>query len=440
MEIAVTVVVFVDVDVAVALLHLAGAGGDDVDAAPGGVGDEVHAVRDCLVHGLDVLAEVVDAVAVVELAVLAALVDGTEAVLHDHDGHLVAVPDLIEAPAQAFRVDGPAPIGLLEVRVGHAHDHVAAALRDRRIGGDAVGHVVAVGVHVHGALAQDGLVAVEHGHVDLVVGKVAQGITGIVTAALHVRAEPGADLQLLLGGEHVRRRAGVGVDGRATTDHAADHILRVNLVREFDGKSAREELMVQRGIDGGQLVLVVGGRKAHGHDVLLGQDAARDEGAEAAVLQHVDLVEGEPVLHQALVLGEDGTAQVEEEVDAAAVRPAVVLLGEAHGDLVVADGDERLDAPLLALREHGTIELDACLVGLGLVAHWIEAAPVDGRAEDLHAHLAEELDVLLVVPVEVDRLVARIVGVRVDDAGIGARTVDRPARQVVLDALALAVS
>ena len=37
-------VVLVDVDEAVALFHLAGAGGDEVDGAPGAVVDEVDAV------------------------------------------------------------------------------------------------------------------------------------------------------------------------------------------------------------------------------------------------------------------------------------------------------------------------------------------------------------------------------------------------------------
>ena len=43
-ERSLALVVLVDVDEAVALFHLAGAGGDEVDGAPGAVVDEVDAV------------------------------------------------------------------------------------------------------------------------------------------------------------------------------------------------------------------------------------------------------------------------------------------------------------------------------------------------------------------------------------------------------------
>ena len=175
-------------------------------------------------------------------------------------------------------------------------------------------------------------------------------------------------------------------------------------------------------------------------DILLGQDATRNQRTHAAVLQDVDLVEGEPVAHEALVLGEDRAAQVEVEVHAATVHPAVVLLAQPHGDLVVRDGDQGLDAVVAAALEHVPVELDARLVGLVLVAHREDAAPVDGGAEDLHAHLAEELDVLAIVMIEVDALVAGIVLLRVDDTRVHARGAHGTTLEMVFDARALAAS
>src|SRR5699024_1572844 len=98
-QIAGAVVELVDVDEAVALGHLAGAGGYQVEAAPGGVAHQVHAVLDGRGHLGDVLAQVVDAVAVVDLAVGVLDVLGAQAVFHHHDGDAVAVVDLLQGVA-----------------------------------------------------------------------------------------------------------------------------------------------------------------------------------------------------------------------------------------------------------------------------------------------------------------------------------------------------
>src|SRR5699024_5872953 len=126
-----------------------------VDAAPGGVAHQVHAVLDGLGHLGDVLAQVVDAVAVVDLAVGVLDVLGAQAVFHHHDGDAVAVVDLLQGVAQAHGVDLPAPVRSLQVGVLHAAQHVAADLLGVVGGGDAGGHIVAQGVEVHRALAQD---------------------------------------------------------------------------------------------------------------------------------------------------------------------------------------------------------------------------------------------------------------------------------------------
>ena len=120
------------------------------------------------------------------------------------------------------------------------------------------------------------------------------------------------------------------------------------------------------------------------------------------VQNHIDLVEGEPVLHQALVAGEDRGREVLVEVDELAVAPAAVLLDEVNRAVEVRDGHERLDAVRLALAEYILVEGQASLVGLGLITVGEDAAPRQAHAEGLKPHLGKEGDVLLVVVVEID--------------------------------------
>ena len=70
----------------------------------------------------------------------------------------------------------------------------------------------------------------------------------------------------------------------------------------------------------------------------------------------------------------------------------------------MADGDQRLDAVLVALVEEGVVERQTLFVRLGIVAIGQDAGPRDGQAVALEAHLGEEGDVLFEVVVHVDGL------------------------------------
>ena len=160
-------------------------------------------------------------------------------------------------------------------------------------------------------------------------------------------------------------------------------------------------------------------------------DAAGQEG----LMEHgVDLVEGEPVLDPLAIALEQGAGVALEEADEAAVGPAVVGAGQVERGLVVADGDQRLDAVLLELVEDPVVEGQPLLVGLGLVTEREDAAPGDGEAEDLEAHLRQQGDVLGVTVVEVDGLELEVVRC----GGLGGRGQDAPGHDV-LDGQALAV-
>ena len=167
------------------------------------------------------------------------------------------------------------------------------------------------------------------------------------------------------------------------------------------------------------------------------QDAG-DDGTEG-MHEGVDLVEREPVAHEAAVLDKERLAVARVEVDELSVRPAAVGLGKVIGQLVVGDGHERLDAMGAALLEHAPVELDAGAIGLLVIPLRVDAGPVDREPIDLESHLGEKGDVLLVAMVVVDRLVRRVRETGLDLVGESARHPTAARREVILNARTLAV-
>ena len=55
----------------------------------------------------------------------------------------------------------------------------------------------------------------------------------------------------------------------------------------------------------------------------------------------IDLVEGEPVMHLALVAIENRLAVMQVIIDQAAIHPAIEVLGQIKRIFIVADGDKR---------------------------------------------------------------------------------------------------
>ena len=96
-----------------------------------------------------------------------------------------------------------------------------------------------------------------------------------------------------------------------------------------------------------------------------------------------------------------------------------------------------LDALLATGLEHAAVELHARLIGLRLIAVGEDAAPVDGHAVALEAHLAKELDVIQVVMVHVHGLVAGVMTALEDAVGDVARLAHRAAGHDVRHAQAL---
>ena len=334
------------------------------------------------------LAQVVDAVVVVDGAVLLDNVLGAQTVLDHKQRLLVTVVQIVEGDAEAQRIDGPAPLALLQVGVLSTGEGVALGLLDLGVVGTgrATGAVVAKADEVDGVVGQNLAVLVGHAHVDTQTLKLLDSVGRVIAAALNVDKEV-VVLVVELRLAHVARAAAVGVV-RAGSEHAADLNLGVDLVSNLGSPSAGDKLVVGGQILDGLLVLALLKDQAGTH--------------KRQVQDHVDLVKGEPVLHQALVAGEDRGREVLVEVDELAVAPAAVLLDEMDGAVEVRDGHERLDAMLLALAEHVLVKGQAGLVGLGLIAVGEDAGPGQAHAEGLKAHLGKEGDVLLVAMVKID--------------------------------------
>ena len=171
----------------------------------------------------------------------------------------------------------------------------------------------------------------------------------------------------------------------------------------LDHQRAGHQLMVQRLIAGLQHLVR---RDPAGDDARRGEGMADDA---------VHLVEGQPVFDEVLIPHKADMAELGEAVDDPAIHPAVVLGGQGQRHLVVAQGDQRLDAQTAHLGEKVLIELQAFLVGFGLLAGGEDPGPGDGDPQHGKAHLGKEGEVLLVVMVEVDTPafgVGRVAGVR----------------------------
>ena len=204
------------------------------------------------------------------------------------------------------------------------------------VGTHGAGHVVAKGVEIDLAVGNILQVAVLHHELDVIIGPEALGIERILAAHLHVGAVPVHGIHLLLRGEHVGRIARGGI-GKDEAIHVAHLKLRVVLVGIAHDTAAGHELVMKglhtglrRGVD----------RRSRALKAL---DHAGLKEVAHVLSTAVDLVEGEPELDLVLIAVEDGLAVLLKEADELAARPAVVLLDQMIGHLVVRQGHERLD-------------------------------------------------------------------------------------------------
>ena len=335
-------------------------------------------------------AQVVDAVVVLYLPLLVHFVHRPQAVFHQEERLLVAIVQGVEGDAKAQGIDTPAPLAHLDVGIAQGLDHVGLAGVARiHVGGGAAGGVVAEGDEIHG-VPEDLVIFRPLHQSDPLVTKHPLRIGRIGAPGLHVDEEEVLPI-FLEGGPDVGGLAGVGVEV-APRQHAAHLVGRVHFVGDPGRQGAGHQLVV------GDLIL---------HLILvLPLLEHQPRPGEGAVQQDVDLVEGEPVLHQAVELLEAGAGVAGEKLHHLAVAPGAVLGHQVHGHIEVAQGHQGLDVVLSALLEHRTVEGDALGIGLALVPPGVETGPGDGGAKHGEAHLGHQGDVLPIAVIEVDGPVA----------------------------------
>ena len=103
------------------------------------------------------------------------------------------------------------------------------------------------------------------------------------------------------------------------------------------------------------------------------------------------------------------------------------------------EGHERLNIVSAQAVENAVVEGEAGLVGLSIVAVGEDAAPGDGHAEHVEAHLGEQRDVFLVVMVEVDAVMIGVEAVGVDVDCNLTRLLVAAAQEMVVDGRTAAV-
>ncbi|CZY57830.1 Uncharacterised protein [Enterobacter hormaechei] len=338
------------------------------------------------------LAQVADAVVVVDLAVFINDVLRPEAVFHQEQRLLVAVVHHVHGDAQAERVNAPAPFAHLNVWVTQGLNDVRRAGVARvHVRRRAARGVIAERDIVDGVFQQFIVARVFHNH-HAFFAEHAGGVGRIAAARLHVDKEQVLAV-FLQRHPHVFRLAGVRVE-IAARQHAANLVFRVHLVGNFGRQRARHQLVV-RGLVF-HLIFVFPFLK---HQPRAG---------ERAVQHDVDFVEGQPVFHQPVKRLEAGAGVAGKEIHHLTVAPGAVLRHQVHRHVEVAERDQRLDVVLFALLEHRAVEGNAFLIRQRFVAVRVEAAPGNRGAEHRKAHLRHQGDVFFVAMVKINRLVARV--------------------------------
>ena len=289
-------------------------------------------------------------------------------------------------------IDDPAPIGSSEIGVAGAAEEAVFVRVGLVLCGDGAVRVVAEGHEVDCILTEDLAVVAFEG--DCEAGSLVffEQVGRILAKNLNVDqsvVDPVLGLRL----EHVLGAAGGGVNG-AGGHHAADLVVRIDLVTDFGGPGAGDELVMGGGV--GDLTAVL---------ALIKADARAHEGQ---VVEDIDFIEGQPVVDEALELSEEGRHKALVEVDHLAAAPPAVFFDQVDRAVKMGDRDKRLDVVLAALLEEFAVEFDSFAVGLDLVAVRVDSGPGNRKAVDREAHFGEEFDIFFEMVVHIDAFFGRV--------------------------------
>ncbi|CCJ89732.1 hypothetical protein BN132_1660 [Cronobacter turicensis 564] len=414
----------VHINKAVAFAVLAGGERNAVDAAPRRVAQQIHAViRHRFHHLLNVGAQIIDAVIVINAAVRFHIVISAKAIFHDEQRLLITLVKLTQRVTQADRVNLPAPVRRFHMRVWHATLKTAERIAATAFGFNGVGHVIAETQIIAAAFTQNRIIARFHLDVKAATLPLVQHVRRVIATQLHI----GKHITLahrFLRIHHVFGLAGERVE-RHHRQHAADFHHRVNTMADFHRHGACHELMMQHLVHRLFRVVVLGVDDA-------GTAVAKQRRAPVALV--IDLIKGHPVFDLIFVALEHHLGEADKEIHHFAVRPAAILLHQMQRHFKVREGNYRLNVVFQQLIKHIVIELEPRFIGLRLIAVGENSRPGDRRAETLKAHFGEEFNIFFIMSVKIDGFMVRVIFARHDALRNFTRYAMRAAGQHVTNA------
>ena len=369
------------------------------------------------------LRQILDAVIVVDFAVLIDGIGSAKAVLHNEQRDLIAVIELIAGDPKPERVDLPAPFAGFQIRIPERIENVSrdAVLRQFRVCRRAVGGVIAESHKIHASGLQYLRVARFLPDLNVVLAEEAFHISRIVSSDLNVAAKQALPVLVQrlekVGGRRCERVC------HMTGDHTADLVVGVDLVAYLHRQRACDQLMMQGLIDGLYMLLI----RLH----------TKPRADKGEFQGDVDLVEGHPKLDLALVAFKHSPRITDKKLDQPAVSPPAISFRQVRGNLKMVERDHGLYAVGEQFVKQRVVESQALLVRLGLISLGKNARPRNGGAKKLEAHFRKQADILFVAVKEID---CRVVGRFLLHAqrNIRAFRALAPSRQQIVTAQALA--
>ena len=110
-------IVLFDIDQPVSLAHFRGGAANNVHGRPDVIPSDIHAVQNSFSYLTEVLSEIIDAVRIVDGAIVFDTVKISDSVFGNVDGALISVIKSIQHESQTQWVNGPAPGISWQVRV-----------------------------------------------------------------------------------------------------------------------------------------------------------------------------------------------------------------------------------------------------------------------------------------------------------------------------------
>ena len=327
--------------------------------------------------------KVADPVIVVDAAVGFHLILGAQAVFHDKQRLLIAIPQHVQQRAQAEGVNLPAPLRACQVRVRHHAENIAARLFVQLfVGGHAAGHIVAEGDKIDG-LFQGFAIGIGNLKANAVVAEIAQHIARVSAAALDIAKELPAAV-LLQGFKNIVRFAAERIH-QAAEQHIADFALRHDVMAGLSRQRARHQLMVNSLVD--FRFAAVGRQTDAGHRRVQG---------------HIDFIKGQPQFDLRLVARKHRTGVAFEEANDFAIAPAAVVFHQRPRHLIVGQGYQRSNIVLRHFIKQLIVEGQPGFVWLRLIAVGENTRPGNRYAQAVKAHLGKEADIFRITVVKID--------------------------------------